>query len=76
MTIKDLADLLCTLAPESTFALNSEELEELFPSGGPFIFDDEARSRIRHFAKTCGCTFGFNEGTSTGAFTKVTDASR
>jgi hypothetical protein len=32
MTIKDLADLLCALAPESTSALNVEALEELIPA--------------------------------------------
>ena len=76
MTIKELAELLCALTPESTFALNDEALEELFPSAAPFIFDDEARSRVRHFAKTCGCVFDFHEGTRTGTFTKATGASR
>jgi len=76
MTIKELADLLRTLTPENTFALNNEALEELFPSVGPFIFDDEARSRVKHFAKTCGCVFDFHEGTRTGTFTKATGASR
>jgi len=46
MTINELADLLRLLGPGSKFALREDALSELFPAG-PFIFDHEARKRVR-----------------------------
>jgi hypothetical protein len=70
VTIEELADLLGALTPGSEFALSGEELADLFPAVGPVIFDDAARSRAKHFAKTRGCSFKFDEAANTGTLTK------
>jgi hypothetical protein len=75
MTINELADLLRLLGPGSKFALREDALSELFPAG-PFVFDHEARNRVRRFASACECAFEFDEETTTGTFTKITRTAR
>jgi hypothetical protein len=73
MTIKEFAELLSALNDGGKTAIHGDELGAMFPAnkGKTVVLDVEAKARATHFAKACGCTFAFDDGTRIGTFTGV-----
>jgi hypothetical protein len=71
MTIKEFAELLIALSEGNKTTIHGDELGAMFPASKEktVVLDVEAKTRAKHFAKACGCTFAFNDGTRIGTFT-------
>jgi hypothetical protein len=73
MTINEFAEFPSALTDGGKTAIHGDELSAMFPPNKrkTVVLDVEAKARAKHFAKACGCTFAFDDGTRTGIFTRV-----